>query len=100
MLENHSWDGKQFSSGSGLTADVEYHLRRARCERDIAYRTPEGPAADAHMKLSALHLQRALELQEVRRGLLAVVQPFRQRQTVRPRTFTAPGQVVHLPSVR
>ena len=39
--------------------DVEYHLTRARSERDIAYRSADALAADSHMRLSVLHLQRA-----------------------------------------
>src|SRR5947208_3146438 len=51
--------------------DLEYHLRRARSERGVAYRLGDGVAADAHMRLSALHLGRALLLQTVRTELMA-----------------------------
>jgi hypothetical protein len=47
--------------------EVEYHRRRSRCERDAAYRLGDCLAADAHMRLSALHLERALVLEEVER---------------------------------
>lgn len=60
------------------SADVEYHLGRARVERDVAYRAGDGVAADAHMRLSELHLQRALLLQAVRTGPVGNVRPFRE----------------------
>ncbi len=47
----------------------EYHARRARAERDIAYRSADVRIADAHMRLSALHLSRALVLEEIDRRL-------------------------------
>ena len=52
-----------------MTDSRDYHASRARTERDIAYRTPDGRASDAHMRLSALHLSRALALEEVDRRL-------------------------------
>jgi hypothetical protein len=55
--------------GKPLTANREYHARRARAERDIAYRATDGRVSDAHMRLSALHLSRALILEEVDRRL-------------------------------
>lgn len=58
------------------TTDAEYHLRRARAERDMAYRSPDLIAGDAHMRLSALHLGRALLLQQVRREPVENVHPF------------------------
>ena len=57
--------------------DLEYHLQRARAERNIAYRAINACVSDAHMKLSALHLQRALLLREVRLAPVANVMPFR-----------------------
>lgn len=57
-------------------ADIDYHLRRARAERELAYGAVNALAADAHMRLSALHLQRALTLQSVRRVPIGNVQPF------------------------
>ena len=52
-----------------MTDSRDYHASRARTERDIAYRTTDGRASDAHMRLSALHLSRALILEEVDRRL-------------------------------
>jgi hypothetical protein len=52
-----------------MNDQLNYHARRARAERDIADRTAEGRASDAHMRLSALHLSRALVLPEVDRRL-------------------------------
>ena len=59
------------------SSEVEYHLRRARSERDIAYRSADALAADAHMRLSALHLHRALLLRAVGRGPVGNIHPFR-----------------------
>jgi hypothetical protein len=42
---------------------------RARVERSLAYSATHERAADAHMRLSALHLSRALILEEVDRRL-------------------------------
>jgi hypothetical protein len=39
-----------------------YHLRRARSERSLAYQSANDRVSDAHMSLSALHLQRLLRL--------------------------------------
>ncbi len=39
-----------------------YHLRRARSERELAYRSRDERVSDAHMNLSALHLERLLRL--------------------------------------
>ena len=47
-----------------MTDDRDYHSRRARTEGDIAYRAADARVSDAHMRLSALHLSRALLLQE------------------------------------
>jgi hypothetical protein len=60
------------------STDLDYHLRRARSERDIAYRLGDGAAADAHMRLSALHLWRALLLQKVRTEPVGNVRPFKR----------------------
>ncbi|HEX8223094.1 MAG TPA: hypothetical protein VF605_04660 [Allosphingosinicella sp.] len=38
--------------------DYHYHLERARAEMDCAYRATDHAAAAAHMKLSALHMDR------------------------------------------
>lgn len=45
--------------------DREYHEQRARAERDLAYRAPNARVGDVHLRLSALHLSRALVLEEV-----------------------------------
>jgi hypothetical protein len=37
--------------------DREYHVQRARAELDRAY-SATGPAAEAHMRLSSLHMKR------------------------------------------
>jgi len=52
-----------------MSSSREYHAQRARAERDIAYRASDGRVSDAHMRLSALHLSRALVLDEVERRL-------------------------------
>ena len=36
--------------------DREYHVERARAEMDRAYNA-SGPAAEAHMRLSSLHMK-------------------------------------------
>jgi hypothetical protein len=60
-------------------SDREFHAERARVERDLAYRAPDERVSDAHMRLSALHLSRALVLEEVDRrlGAAAPAQQFR-----------------------
>jgi hypothetical protein len=40
----------------------EYHTERARVELDQAYRAESSAAAEAHMKLSSLHMQRLQDL--------------------------------------
>jgi hypothetical protein len=37
--------------------DREYHVERARAELDLAYRADKSAAADAHMRLSSLHMK-------------------------------------------
>ena len=44
-------------------SELDYHLQRARHERDVAYRSEVSLAADAHMRLSVLHMEQALLLQ-------------------------------------
>jgi hypothetical protein len=39
--------------------DYDYHVERARAEIDRGYRAQSEEAAAAHMKLSALHMERA-----------------------------------------
>jgi hypothetical protein len=48
----------------GMADTQEYHVERARAEMDLAYRADSRPSADAHMKLAALHMARAKELDE------------------------------------
>lgn len=59
-----------------MSSDHQYHSQRARAERDIAYRTADSRVSDAHMRLSALHLSRALILEEVDRQLGEPRHPF------------------------
>ena len=42
--------------------DREYHLQRARDEMDRAYHADRLNVAEAHMRLSALHMDRLREL--------------------------------------
>jgi hypothetical protein len=63
-----------------MSTDVDYHSQRARVERDIAYQATDSRVSDAHMRLSALHLSRALVLDEIDQRLgEAPVEPHRQR---------------------
>jgi hypothetical protein len=75
--------------------DLEYHLQRARSERNIAYRAANQFAADAHMRLSALHLHRALLFQAVRRAMMGNVHPSEGRSDLKPsaRRFAAALQL-------
>ena len=77
--------------------DVEYHLRRARAERDVAYRSGDGVAADAHMRLSAMHLQRAVLLQTVKSAPVGNVHPFHRPKAP---AESAPPPSLAAPSVR
>ena len=52
-----------------MISDATYHAQRARTERDLAYRAPDERVSDAHLRLSALHLSRAMVLGEVDRRL-------------------------------
>ena len=36
----------------------QYHMDRARAELDLAYRAEVTSAAEAHMRLAALHMER------------------------------------------
>ncbi len=41
-----------------IEPNLDYHIRRARSELDLAYRA-DGPAAmESHLRLSALHMAR------------------------------------------
>ncbi len=46
-------------------SDRNYHLLRAKVERDVAYSAANTRAFDAHIRLSALHLIRASVFEEV-----------------------------------
>jgi hypothetical protein len=76
--------------------DIDYHLRRARAERDIAYRSADARVPDPHMRLSALHLQRALLLQQVVRGPVGNVTPIRQKVHSAP--LAHQDRLIELPS--
>jgi len=78
--------------------DLKYHLQRARSERDMAYRSGNGPAADAHMRLSALHLQRALLLQTVGTRPVGNVHPLDGRPVAA--SSAAMPQLREPPSIR
>ncbi len=39
----------------------DYHVRRARAELDAAYRASSGTAAEAHLRLSVLHMRKLRE---------------------------------------
>ena len=41
----------------GPESNREYHLRRARAELDLAYRSDHRVAVEAHLRLSALHMR-------------------------------------------
>ncbi|WP_129791653.1 hypothetical protein [Sphingosinicella sp. CPCC 101087] len=45
--------------------DHEHHRERVRAELDLAYRAVSPAAADAHLRLSALHMRRLAELGHV-----------------------------------
>ena len=38
--------------------EKDYHIERARAELDLAYRADARPAAEAHLRLSSLHMER------------------------------------------
>lgn len=46
----------------GRNDERDYHTARAQAELDSSYRATHGAAAEAHMKLSALHMQRAMSM--------------------------------------
>ena len=88
--------------GAAMITDIDYHLQRSRSERDIAYRSGDARVSDAHLRLSALHLARALLLQEVRRTPVGNVTPIRSHANSRPRGTAAntPGQLIELRAYR
>lgn len=44
-----------------IESSRDYHMRRARVELDLAYQAEGWAAAEAHLKLSALHMARLRE---------------------------------------
>ena len=50
------------------TDDRSHHRDRVRAELDLAYRADSRAAADAHLRLSALHMRRLAELEIHRPG--------------------------------
>jgi hypothetical protein len=84
-----------------MSTDVHYHLQRARTERNVAYCSADGVAADVHMRLSALHLAQALLLQAVQRGPVRnmLPLPLKPKHLSAP-TATLPRRAVELPCVR
>jgi hypothetical protein len=81
-----------------MANEIEYHLHRARSERDIAYRSADGVVADVHMRLSALHLGQALLLQAVRRSPVGNVVPFHATQAI-AQSSALPLPAFELPAV-
>ena len=47
--------------------DKDYHVARARAELDAAYRAEPSSAAEAHLKLAAIHMRRAQSLTDTGR---------------------------------
>ena len=45
-----------------MVGDREDHVRRARAELDWAYRAERREAIEAHLRLSALHMERVRRL--------------------------------------
>lgn len=41
-----------------VETDHDYHMRRARAELDLAYRSECRTAMESHLRLSSLHMQR------------------------------------------
>jgi hypothetical protein len=81
-----------------MKTDLDYHLHRARTERDVAYRSADGLAADIHMRLSALHLSQALLLQAVQSRAVGNVLPFQpSRAAAQPPLLPLPP--LQLPSM-
>jgi len=44
--------------------DHEHHRERVRAELDLAYRADSTAAANAHLRLSALHMRRLAEIED------------------------------------
>ncbi len=60
-------------------ADKFYHLERARAEMELAERARQGVAADAHRKLSLLHMNYLKELDEACQGASGRARPILAR---------------------
>jgi hypothetical protein len=45
-------------SDMATNPELEYHAARAKAELDLSYRAQRRAAAEAHMRLSALHMDR------------------------------------------
>ena len=43
---------------SAMDDEVKFHTDRVMAELDLAARSPDAAAADAHLRISALHLER------------------------------------------
>jgi hypothetical protein len=48
--------------------DTSYYVERVRAESDLAFRAEHAAAAQAHMRLSALHMGRMKQLDETCSG--------------------------------
>ena len=59
MSKDPSGTGILQSGPIGDTDEADYHVTRARAELDQAYRAEPRVAAEAHMRLSLLHMERA-----------------------------------------
>ena len=79
-------------------SDIDFHLHRARVERDTAYRSGAPAISGAHMRLSELHLQRALLLQAVRREPVGNVSPLRPIPDTLPVMAAEPARLIDLPA--
>lgn len=55
--------------------ESEYHLERARVELDLGFRSEDCRAAEAHIRLSALHMQRMKELDQACGGTAPAAPP-------------------------
>ena len=60
--------------------ELEYHLRRARVESDLARDCADGPALDSHLRLAELHRERASLLQAVQERQVGNVTPLRSNR--------------------
>ncbi len=52
-----------------MAQDHEYHRQRAQAELDWAYRAENKVAAEAHMRLSAMHMARMREVKDTASAL-------------------------------